>query len=211
MASDVIAASRLADHAYVDWRRLQRTGLRRLQESYVSLFEQTQSFRIYCSNVVPGLLQTEGYAAALLGSIAEFRRTPNDVSAAVAARMRRSRIVREGDHRFALLVEESVLRHRVGGAEVMAGQLDHLLSVMAIPSVSLGIIPFTADRGMWMIETFSIYDQRQAQVETLTAQVNVTAPSEVEQYVKAFREFARIAVYGARARDLITSAVDALS
>ncbi|MDT0265792.1 helix-turn-helix transcriptional regulator [Streptomyces sp. DSM 44915] len=211
MAADVIAASRSANHAYIGWRRLQRTGLRRLQESYIPLFERTRSSHIYCSNVVPGLLQTEGYAAALLGSIAAFRGTPDDVSAAVAARMRRSRVIREGDHRFAFLVEESVLRHRVGGAEVMAGQLGHLLSVMAVPSVSLGVIPFAADRRMWMIETFSIYDQQQAQVETLTAQVNITAPSEVEQYVKAFGHFAKLAVHGARARALITSAIDALA
>ncbi|MFI5995745.1 helix-turn-helix domain-containing protein [Streptomyces sp. NPDC051362] len=210
MAADLIAASRSAESMYVEWRRLQRTGLRRLQESYVPLFERTKVFRIYCSNVVPGLLQTDGYARALLGSIAAFRETPNDVSEAVAARMERSRVIREGDHRFALLVEESVLRHRVGGAEVMAGQLGYLLSVMALPSVSLGVIPFSADRRMWMLETFSVYDDTQAQVELLTAQVNVSAPSEVEQYLKAFTEFQKLAVYGASARARITDAINAL-
>lgn len=209
-AADLIAASRSADSMYVEWRRLQRTGLRRLQESYVPLFERTRVFRIYCSNVVPGLLQTDGYARALLGSIAAFRETPDDVSEAVAARMERSRVIREGDHRFALLVEESVLRHRVGGAEVMAGQLGYLLAVMALPSVSLGVIPFSADRRMWMLETFSVYDEDQAQVELLTAQVNVTAPSEVAQYLKAFGEFSKLAVYGAGARARITAAIDAL-
>src|SRR5262249_49933737 len=84
MAADIIAASRSADSAYIEWRRLQRTGLRRLQESYVPLFERTRVFRIYCSNVVPGLLQTDGYATALLGSIAAFRETPDDVTEAVA-------------------------------------------------------------------------------------------------------------------------------
>ncbi|MYZ36359.1 MULTISPECIES: helix-turn-helix transcriptional regulator [unclassified Streptomyces] len=210
MAADLIAASRSADSMYVEWRRLQRTGLRRLQESYIPLFDRTRVFRIYCSNVVPGLLQTEGYARALLGSIAAFRGTPDDVSDAVSVRMERSRVIRQGDHRFALLVEESVLRHRVGGAEIMAGQLGYLLSVMALPSVSLGVIPFAADRRMWMIETFSVYDEKQAQVETLTAQVNVAAPSEVGQYLKAFGELSKLAVYGADARSLITSAIDVL-
>ncbi|MDT0468747.1 helix-turn-helix domain-containing protein [Streptomyces gibsoniae] len=210
MAADLIAASRSADSAYVEWRRLQRTGLRRLQESYVPLFERTRVFRIYCSNVVPGLLQTDGYARALLGSISAFRETPNDVDEAVVARMERSQVIRTGDHRFALLVEEAVLRHRVGGAEVMAGQLGYLLSIMALPSVSLGVIPFSADRRMWMVETFSVYDDAQAQVELLTAQVNVTAPSEVGEYLKAFGEFAKLAVYGASARARITAAIDAL-
>ncbi|WP_052852223.1 helix-turn-helix domain-containing protein [Streptomyces avicenniae] len=210
MVADLIAASRSADTMYVEWRRLQRTGLRRLQDSYIPLFERTRTFRIYCSNVVPGLLQTGGYAAALLGAIAAFRGTPDDVTAAVAARLDRSRIIGRGDRRLALLVEEAVLRHRVGGADVMAGQLGHLLSVMAYPSVSLGVIPFSAERRMWMIETFSAYDTDQVQVETLTAQLNVTAPSEVEQYLRAFGEFSKLAVHGAAARTLITSAIDAL-
>lgn len=210
MAADLIAASRSADSAYVEWRRLQRTGLRRLQESYIPLFERTQTFRIYCSNVIPGLLQTDGYATSLLGSIAAFRGTPDDVTEAVSARMERSRVIREGNHRFALLVEEAVLRHRVGGAETMAAQLGYLLSAMAFPAVSLGVIPFSADRRMWMIETFSVYDKTQAQVETLTAQVNVSSPSEVDQYLKAFGELSKIAVHGAEARSLITSAIDAL-
>ncbi|MEV7505943.1 helix-turn-helix transcriptional regulator [Streptomyces sp. NPDC093018] len=210
-APDLIAAVRSADSMYVEWRRVQRTGLRRLQESYVPLYERTRVFRTYCANVVPGVLQTRGYATALLGSISRFHRAPDDVADAVEARLARSaRVVHEGDHRFALLLEESVLRHRVGDAETMAGQLRHLLTAMALPSVSLGVIPSSAERRMWMIETFTVYDDAQAEVELLTARVNVTAPTEVRQYLSAFREFSRIAVYGAEARDLITTAMDAL-
>ena len=209
-APDLIAASRSADSAYVEWRRVQRTGLRRLQESYVPLFERAKNFRVYCSNVVPGLFQTDAYATALLSAITQFRGTPDDVTEAVAARMDRSRVLREGNHRFAVLIEETVLRHRVGDAETMAGQLGYLLAAMSFPSVSLGVIPFTAPRRMWMVETFSIYGDEQAQVELLTAAVNVTAPSELEQYVKAFAAMGELAVYGGAARALITSAIDTL-
>ncbi|MEU9337863.1 helix-turn-helix transcriptional regulator [Streptomyces sp. NPDC048290] len=209
--ADLIAASRSADSMYVEWRRLQRTGLRRLQESYGALYERTRVFRTYCANVVPGVLQTHEYATALLRSISQFHETPDDVADAVTARLARSeRVVRTGDHRFVLLLEESVLRHRVGDARTMAVQLGHLLSAMTFPSVSLGVIPFTAERRMWMIETFTVYDDRQAEAELLTARVNVTSPTEVHQYLKAFREFSHLAVYGAEARALITSAIHAL-
>ncbi|GAB7032138.1 helix-turn-helix transcriptional regulator [Streptomyces sp. NPDC021749] len=206
-AADLIAASRSAESMYVEWRRLQRTGLRRLQESYVPLFERTRNFRIYCSNVVPGLLQTPAYATALLSEITDFRQSPNDVTEAVAARMDRARVLRQGDHRFAILVEEAVLRYRMGDAAVMAGQLGHLLSIMSLPAVSLGVVPFSASRHMWPLETFSIYDTEQAQVELLTAAVNVTAPSEIGQYAKAFDRLSEIAVYGGAARALITDAI----
>ena len=48
------------------------------------------------------------------------------------------------DHRFAVVVEESVLRYQLGSSDIMAGQLGHLLSILAVPSVSLGVIPFSA-------------------------------------------------------------------
>ncbi|MDJ0344029.1 helix-turn-helix transcriptional regulator [Streptomyces sp. H10-C2] len=208
--ADLIAASRTAESMYVEWRRKQRTGLRRLQESYIPLYERTRLFRVYSSDVVPGFLQTPGYATALLSSITEFRGIPNDVAAAVEARMARSHVIRDGDRCFVLLVEESVLRYRIGDHATMASQLGHLLSVMSLPSVSFGVIPFTTARRMWPLEACYIYDDRIVQVELLAADVTVRAPSEVGMYLKAFTELQQLAVYGAKARALITSAIDAL-
>lgn len=70
---DLIAANRQSADAHVQWKRLQRSGLRRLQESTGDLYQQTKLFRVYVSDVIPGFLQTPGYAAALLSSIADFR------------------------------------------------------------------------------------------------------------------------------------------
>ncbi|WP_406507153.1 helix-turn-helix domain-containing protein [Streptomyces sp. NBC_00212] len=208
--ADLIAANRTADSMYVEWRRKQRTGLRRLQESAVPLFERTRHFRVYCSNVVPGLIQTDAYARALLSAITEFRNIPNDVEQAVEARMARSHVIREGDHRFALIIEEDVLYYGFGDAEVMAGQLGYLLAVMSLPSVSLGVIPRAAPRRMWPIETFMVFDDQRAAVELLSADVTVTVPSEVVLYVRAFKELAKMAVHGPQARALITEAINSL-
>ncbi|NGO76178.1 helix-turn-helix domain-containing protein [Streptomyces sp. YC504] len=209
-AGDLIAANRQADAAYVEWKRLQRTGLKRLQESGVPLYEQTRQFHVYASNVVPGFFQTPGYATALLSSIAQFRGTPDDVSEAVTARMVRSHVIREGEHRFAVLVEESVLRYRIGDPEVMAAQLGYLLSVMALPAISLGIIPFTASRQAWPLETFTIFDRLRVHVDTLAASITETQPSEVALYLKAFGNMQKAAAYGGDARSLITKAIDEL-
>lgn len=210
-AADLIAASRSAESMYVEWRRVQRTGLRLAQESVVPLYERTRHFRIYCSNVVPGFLQTPPYASALLESITAFRGIPNDVDEAVAARVARSHILREGDHRFAFLIEETVLRYNIGDAQTMAGQLGNLLAVMSLPSVSFGVIPFTAKRPMWPVETFSIFDDSQVFVELLSASVTVTAPSDIELYLRAFADLSKLAAYGSKARALITDAIAAQS
>lgn len=207
--ADLIASSRSADSMYVEWRRLQRTGLRRLQQAGVPLYERTKLFRIYCSRVMPGLLQTEGYAHALLSLIADFRRLPDDVSEAAAARVNRSHIIRDGLHRVVMLIEEDVLTHRIGDESVMASQLG-LLSAMSCPAVSLGVIPRAATRVMWGPETFTMFDERRVHVELLAAKVTVTAPTEVEIYRRAFACLSDMAVYGPRARSLISRAIDSL-
>ncbi|QKW22873.1 hypothetical protein HUT16_30665 [Kitasatospora sp. NA04385] len=98
---------------------------------------------------------------------------------AVAARVVRSDgVVRDGERRFAVLVEESVPRNRVGGSETTAGQLGYLLALMSLPRVSLGVVPLTARREMWTWEAFNVFDDQRVHVELLTAAVTVTAPPE---------------------------------
>ncbi len=209
-APAVVAANRQADSMYVQWKRLQRTGLKQLQKANLPLFERTKRFKVYCSNVVPGFLQTPGYASALLRAIATFRGLPDDVADAVTARMDRSGIIRETGRTFAILIEETVLRYRLGDAGVMAGQLGSLLSAMDLASISLGVIPASAERTMWPIESFTVFDGARVDHEPLSASVKITAPDEVVQYLKAFEQLRGMAVYGADARALILKAIEAL-
>lgn len=206
-AADLIAASRQSAEMYVQWRRLQRTGLRRLQESGASLYERTRVFHVYCSDVIPGFLQTPEYATALLSSIATFRGTPDDVGDAVAARMKRNGVLRAGDHRFSILLEESVLRYRIGDAETMTGQLWHLRSEMALPSVAIGIIPFSVQRTVWPMATFTMFDDDRVHADSLDAAATLTQPSQIGLYARAFEHLSRMAVYGGDARGLITKAL----
>ncbi|MFJ4968672.1 helix-turn-helix domain-containing protein [Streptomyces sp. NPDC088755] len=206
-AADLIAASRTAESMYVQWRQIHRDGMRRVHESTLPLYERTTHFRVYASDVLPGMLQTPEYATGVLRSITAFQGTPDDVADAVRARMARSRVVYEGNHRFALLVEEAVLHYRVCDGPELAAQLRHLGEVMGRQNVSLGIIPLEARRTVWPLEAFYAFDDAQVAVETLTAEVNITEPSEVHTYLRAFAELSRIAAYGGTARDLIAKAL----
>ncbi|MFE1959448.1 helix-turn-helix domain-containing protein [Streptomyces sp. NPDC059479] len=208
-APDLVAANRTAESMYIQWKRRHRTGMRRAQAELLPLYERTRTFRIYCSNVVPGLLQTPPYATALMRMITDFQGTPDDLTDAVATRMERARVLHQGEHTFAVLLEEAVLGHRLGNAEVMAGQLGHLFSVLSLPALSLGIIPAAAERTIWPLEAFYLFDDRLVSVETLTAEVNVTAPSEAHDYIRAFAELSKSAVFGAPARTLINDAMRA--
>jgi transcriptional regulator with XRE-family HTH domain len=210
-APDLIAANRESAEAHVEWKRLQRTGLRRLQESTGDLYQQTKTFRVYVSDVIPGFLQTPGYASALLSSIADFRGTPDDVSQAVAARIRRNEVLRMGGRRFSFVLEESVLRYRLCTAETMAAQLGHLLGVMDLQNVAVGIVPFSEQRAVWPMPTFTIFDDRRVHADTLDAASTLMQPSQVELYGRAFERLSQQAARGSAARSLIADAVAALS
>ncbi|MGW7706332.1 helix-turn-helix domain-containing protein [Streptomyces sp. NPDC054771] len=210
-AADIVAQSRDAESAYMEWRRQMRAGLKRLQDSYVDLYRATELFRVYSPTLVPGLLQTEGYARAVLSHVAELLGVPNDADRAAGARLERSRIVHESGHRFVMVVEESVLYYRLGDADAMAAQLGYLLTAGALPSVSLGIIPReTRERGLWPQELFHVYDDALVSVELMAARVRITQPSDVALYVQAFERLRRMAVYGADARALVLRAIEAL-
>ncbi|MGH3678978.1 MAG: DUF5753 domain-containing protein [Natronosporangium sp.] len=196
---------------WVEWRRAERAGLRSAQESVRSLYEVTGRFRSYSSWVVPGILQTRAYTETMLRAVARRRSVPDDIEAAVAVRMNRQRFLQEGDHRFAFLIEESVLRAGLGGENVMAGQLGRLITVSSLPNVSLGIVPMRPDRqAAWPIEEFWIFDDAQVNVELVSGWLTVTQPREVAMYAQVFAELAEVADYGAAARSRLTSAVEAL-
>lgn len=210
-AADLIAASRAADSMYVEWKRLHRSGMKRVQESRRTLYEKTKLFKVYVSTLMPGFVQTPGYAKALMSTITEFQQTPDDVDDAVRARINRNRILTSEGRRFTMLLEESVLRYQVGDKETMTAQLGYLLSCTAVPNVRIGVIPFSAEsRSMWTLESFNVFDDARVHVETLTAVVTVTVPGEVVIYLRAFDRLADLAVYGNEARRLITSAIGAL-
>ncbi|WP_308268965.1 DUF5753 domain-containing protein [Yinghuangia soli] len=191
---------------FVEWRRMEQSGLRQAQQAQLHKYQQTNRFRSYGCWYVPGMIQTRAYTEAVLRNIQQRRVPIDDVDAAVDARMERQRVLHEGQAVFAFVLEQSVLTAGVADAATLAGQLDLLLTIGALPNVSLGIIPARPGRGRMPAEDFWIYDRRQVNVELVSGFLTVTHPGEIALYEEAFAEFAAMAVHGARARGLIEEA-----
>lgn len=99
--------------------------------------------RSYQPSVVPGLLQTEAYARAILSTRVGL--TAEELNESVTGRMERQRILdRESPPELWVILDEAVLRRPVGGPEVMAKQLDHLASMARQPSIVVRVIPLDA-------------------------------------------------------------------
>lgn len=200
---DLVATVRAIESMYVEWQRQLRAGLKPLQSKSVPLYDKTKLFRGYENTVVPGLFHTAEYAAAIFDWWSGFLDLPNDTEAAVAARMERQKVLYSGDRRFVFVLEEQTLRTRIGGTDVMLGQLDRVLAVMSLPRVSLGIIPASGERKCLAQGSFWIFDERIVHVETMSAGLEVTQPREIAVYLRAFGLLQASAVVGKPAREII--------
>ncbi len=126
--------------------------------------------------------------------------------------MERQQVLFDSRRRFACLVEESALLAGIGGTDVMVGQLGHLISVSALPNVSLGVLPWRPDRdAAWPVEAFYMFDDEQVAVELVSGHLTVTQPREIAMYAQVFTELADAAVYGAAARSRIMAAISVIS
>jgi len=103
---------------------------------------------------------------------------------------------------------EQALRTRRGTEAEHADQLDHLLSVMRLPFVSVGVIPADARRDAIATVGFWIFDNNAVAVETPTAAIKVTRPREIALYGRMFDQLTRQAVHGQEARHLIARMLD---
>lgn len=95
----------------------------------------------YAAHVVPGLLQTRSYARALLGAQEEV--SDEEIETRMALRLsRQERLVCEPDVYLGAILDESVLRRPIGGADAMCEQLAHLLASCGGSRVQLQVAPF---------------------------------------------------------------------
>lgn len=101
---------------------------------------QARVLRSFELIVIPGLLQTQGYARALLDN--RIGSNSEDVDESVAARLERQAILdRDKPPELWVVIEEAALRRPVGGPAIMHEQLNHLLQAAHRPSVVLQVIP----------------------------------------------------------------------
>lgn len=195
---------------HADWKRILRAGLRPHQNELAELDLRTKLIRAFEVSVIPGLLQTPGYARARFAEGIRTMNLANDIDEAVRGRIGRQEILHRPGKQFHFVLTEAALRYRLCPPDVMLGQLGHLISLTALPNVRLGIIAFDAQYATSPWHGFWIYDNDKVLVETMTAELDLRQPEEVAQYSSAFDQLAAVASYGRSARTIITRVIDDL-
>ena len=191
---DLIAAVRSIETQFAEWRRIMRGGTRRRQQASAAAYEKARLFRIFEPAVIPGLLQTREYAFAVLSTFIDFIRVPDDAEEGATARLERQKVLTHGDRRFHMVIGEQALHTNVGGTEVMAGQLEHLLGALKLPRLRLGLIPADAPYRVPLNNGFWILDEALVQFDTYSAELSLVRADEIALYGRAFERLAALAV-----------------
>ncbi len=110
-------------------------------QAYIGLEESAQSIRSYHAQLVPGLLQTEEYAAAVL-ALGDF--SLDEAERLVVLRKERQRRFAAGGTRLWAIIDEAALRRPVGGPAVLGRQLEYLRELCDQPWLTIQITPFPA-------------------------------------------------------------------
>jgi Domain of unknown function (DUF5753)/Helix-turn-helix domain len=160
-------------------------------EDYVGLEEAAARIQSWELQFIPGLLQTEEYARAVITH--GHPQAPDEaIASMVDLRLRRQRILGgTNPPRLWMVIDESVLHRTFGSAAMMKKQIEHLLEVTQHSHISLQVIPFS--RSGYVAEgAFSILRFGEAElpdityIEHLTGALYLERPDEIEVYGRAF-------------------------
>jgi transcriptional regulator with XRE-family HTH domain len=125
---------------------------------YVGLEAEASGLRVYETQVVNGLLQTPGYARAVLREVHK-KDGPEQLQRLAELRLKRQEVLdRDDPPGLWLILDETVIRRAIGGPEVMAGQLKHLVEASQWPNITLQVLPFSSGAHPALMGPFTILE-----------------------------------------------------
>ncbi len=127
-------------------------------QEFIGLEHEASTIAIWHVDVVTGLLQTEAYARHIISSYSKVEPiAPGMIERLVKVRMQRQRVLsREEQVQLEVVLDESVLKRRVGNDMVMYEQLQRLIREADRPNLTLRILPLNAQHTVFG-ESFVIF------------------------------------------------------
>jgi transcriptional regulator with XRE-family HTH domain len=167
--------------------------------TYVGLETAATSIADFKSDVVPGLLQTQRYAQAIV-EVTIPDPSPERVAQQVESRRERQRLLSdEPAVPFWAVIGEAAMRTNVGSSDVMREQLDVLVERAAQPNVDLQLLPFGAGAHPALNSTFTILHFQEdvpdvVYVEGLMGDHYLESPTDIVRYRRVFDQLRAMAL-----------------
>jgi transcriptional regulator with XRE-family HTH domain len=181
-------------------------------KQFIGFEHEAASMAIWHVDVVTGLLQTEGYARHIISSYSRVEpMPPGMIGRMVSVRLRRQQVLNREDLQLSVVLDESVLKRRIGDESVMYEQLQRLVQEADRPNLTLQILPLSAPHTVFgeSFVVFGFRDDSDAMVRdvVITEQLrsSVTLEGERETYLHriAFQALREASLGPAESRALI--------
>jgi transcriptional regulator with XRE-family HTH domain len=214
LRSDLLDLARSANGQ--GWLRPYHSELPEEYAAYISFEAEARSVRNYESLYIPGLLQTEDYARAVITGTLPMA-TQTEVQQRVQARMERQELLQPGQTlELWAIVDEAAIRRMTGSPKIMRAQLAHLLEAADQPNVTLQVITFEVGAHPGMPGSF-IYmefgepgDPELVYVDTLAGDLFLEAEPDVRRYAAMFDHLRAIALSPAQTANMISQLAESL-
>jgi transcriptional regulator with XRE-family HTH domain len=213
--AELVALSSQA--AQLGWLQAYESELPELLTTYISFETEARSVRNYESLFVPGLLQTEDYARAVIKGVLPLA-SDEDIDRRVGARIQRQEVLaRKTPLRLWAIVDEAVLHRRVGGTDIMVDQLRTLVEAAGRPHITLQVIPFTTGAHAGMPGSFVVMDFPEAAdpdlvyIDSMAGDLFLERQPDVRRYTVIFEHLQAAALDPASSAQLIEAQLDAIN
>lgn len=180
----------------------------------IALEADAESVAWYAAQIVPGLLQIEDYARDIVRSTMLIS-PPGEIERRVQVRMARQRVLtREDPLILSVILDENVLRRKVGGTDVMRSQLRHLAQAAGWPNLEIQVLPNAVGAHPAVMGEFTIlrFPESSAPdvvyIENMTSNLYVEHEAEVFRYNLALDRLRSLAVGLEESQAFIAAAAD---
>jgi transcriptional regulator with XRE-family HTH domain len=174
------------------WWYSYRDVLLNRYEFFIGLESEAASIRDFELAMIPGLLQTEDYARALIRG-GPLSLDTDEVERRVEVRMTRQQMLaRGGRPQLWAILDEAAIRRVVGGPAIMRIQLEHLAQMSEQACATIQVVPYSAgahpgQAGPFIILGFTeLAEPEVVYMETVGGNLYVDKPEEVRLYTNAF-------------------------
>ena len=145
------------DAAQKGWWEEYADSLSEDYQQFIGLEYEATSIALWHVDVVPGLLQTEAYARHIISSYSKIEPVaPGMIGRMVRVRMQRQQVLDRDGLQLTVVLDESVLRRRIGDDSVMYDQLQRLAQEADRPNLTLRILPLDGQHTVFG-ESFTIF------------------------------------------------------
>ncbi|GAA0338551.1 MULTISPECIES: helix-turn-helix domain-containing protein [Streptomyces] len=182
------------------WRLLKRIGVDKGQQAAKALEAQMSMLRLFQPALVPGLLQTPEYIRAVLH---RHNLSEDALTRTINGRLERQTVLYDKSKSLRFIITEPVLRWRIVPPQMMAAQLDRIVSMSRLSHVDVRVVPLNLQQHDIANHAFVIRDDRMVTIETVHAEVVVTDPKDVGIYVDKFDGFTQVALSGDDMRNMV--------